>query len=246
MTTIAGIGTQPMAWLVLVIFLGAVIQGSTGFGLGLIAAPIIAMIDPELLPAALILIGVPLPLLMAIRERVQVRWEGLGWALLGRTVGTGAGLAAVVWFSARALATTVAIAVLLAVTVSVIRWRPTVTTRSLLVAGFLSGAAGTATSIGSPPMALLFQRAPGAQLRSTLGWFFFFGTALSLLGLLLSGQIARMHLEFAAWAILPMVAGFMVSGRLRKFVDNGRTRGAVLAMATLSALALLVRSIAQV
>ncbi|SCF01604.1 hypothetical protein GA0074695_2883 [Micromonospora viridifaciens] len=240
----ADLGGWPFVGLLGVIFLGAIIQGTTGFGLGLFAAPVMVVVEPGLLPAALILVSIPLPLLMALREPVAARSAGLGWAFIGRITGTAVGVAAVAWFSPRVLALVVAGAVLLAVGLSVTSWRPSVTPRSLLVAGFLSGAAGTATAVGGPPMALLFQRSTGAEVRSTLGWFFFFGTSLSLVGLLLAGQVTTMHVRAAAWMALPMVAGFAVSGRLRSIIDNGRTRLALLSLATISALALLGRSVA--
>ena len=51
-------------------------------------------------------------------------------------------------------------AVLLCVALSVISWRPQPTPPSLVTAGVASGSFGTATSIGGPPLAVLYQHHP--------------------------------------------------------------------------------------
>ncbi len=46
---------------------------------------------------------------------------------------------------------------------------------TLVGAGFVSGIAGTATSIGGPPLAIVYQREESDVLRSTLGVYFMVG-----------------------------------------------------------------------
>ena len=47
--------------------LGACVQGSIGFGLGLIAAPVLALIDPSMVPGPVLAAGVPLTLAVLVR-----------------------------------------------------------------------------------------------------------------------------------------------------------------------------------
>ena len=54
---------------------------------------------------------------------------------------------------------------------------------TLLPAGLLSGFAGTATSIGGPPLALLYQHSDRPGVRTTLAVYFTTGAAISLTGL---------------------------------------------------------------
>ena len=77
--------------------------------------------------------------------------------------------------------------ILAAVALSLARWRVRPTRRSLLVAGTLSGLMGTVTTIGAPPMGIVYQHAPGARTRGTLNAFFALGALVSL-GALTSGQ----------------------------------------------------------
>jgi uncharacterized membrane protein YfcA len=233
------IETSVMAVAVLI---GAMVQGSTGFGIGLVATPIIALVDPTLLPAALIIVSVPLPLMTGLREFRSVRFGWLGWSLAGRVPGNVAGAFAAAWFSPRLLGLTVGFAVLAAVAASIARWAPRITRVNLVLAGALSGASGTATSIGSPPVALLMQRQRGPEVRATLSLFFFVGATLSVAFLALGGLITLRHVMWAAGLAVPMLIGFWLSGPARRFVDRGRVKLCVLVLVTASAIALIVTS----
>jgi uncharacterized protein len=106
----------------------------------------------------------------------------------------------------------------------------------------VSGAAGTATSIGGPPVALVLQHRPGPVVRATLGAYFAAGALMSLAGLALAGEVSRRPLVLAA-ALLPGLAiGFALAQPLRRRVDAGRLRPAILAVCAVSAAVLIVRS----
>lgn len=223
--------------------IGSVVQGAAGFGLGLLAAPVVALLDPTLVPVTLLVVTAVLPLMSVVRERAHVDWRGVGWAMVGRVPGTALGAWAVLALSARAIGVVVALAVLAGVGASAVRWRPSPTPRALVVAGFASGASGTATSIGGPPMALVYQGATGAQVRATLGAFFFVGIVLSLTVLGATGQVQGRQVLAGVLLLPAMGLGFALSGPLRAVVDAGRTRPVVLTLAGVSAGVLLVRSV---
>lgn len=227
----------------LAVLAGAVVQGVAGFGLALLAAPALALVDPRLVPVSLLVTTTVLPLLSWLRERGHVDRRGLGWALAGRLPGTVLGAAAVALMSPRALSALVALVVLGGVLASVTTWAPRPTPRALLAGGFVSGVTGTSTSIGGPPVALLYQRSTGPQIRATLAVYFIVGTTVSLTALAVSGQVHRDQLA-AGLMLLPFLgAGFWLSGPLRRHLDRGRTRVAVLVVSAASALALGVRAL---
>ena len=60
--------------------------------------------------------------------------------------------------------------------------------RNVVLAGATSGLLGTATSIGGPPMALVWQRNSGARLRGTMSGFFLIGSVMSLVVLAFTGR----------------------------------------------------------
>jgi len=227
----------------LAVLAGAVVQGCVGLGLGLVAAPAMALLEPTLVPATILLVTSVLPLLTSAREFDGVDWSGLRFALLGRLPGVVLGSWIVVTQPPRTTAVVVAVVVLGAVLLSVTSWDARPTPRALLIAGVVSGVSGTATSIGGPPVAMLYQRASGSTLRSTMGVYFLVGNVLSGAALAVAGEIGQREL-LRALALLPfLLVGFWLSGPLRRRVDGGRLRVAVLVVSAAGAVVLLVRTL---
>lgn len=218
------------------------VQASLGFGMGLLAAPLLALVDQRLVPIPLLLVVLPVTTLLIVRERRAIELGGLGWALLGRVPGSLLGAAAVAWLPGRGLDATFGSLILLAVVSSVGGWAPSPTRGALLTAGTLSGLMGTAVSTGAAPVALVYQRRSGPGVRGALSGFFFVGTVLSLLILAMAGQIGRADLGLAAVLLPPVAAGLLVSRWAVSFLDAGRTRTAVLVVSGLAALALIGRA----
>jgi uncharacterized membrane protein YfcA len=227
----------------LIVTAGALVQGGAGFGLGLTAAPMLTILDPSLMPGALLVPAGVLPLLSFAREARHTDWPGLSWALAGRVAGTVAGAAVVVMLPLRALGAVVGVVVLGAAALSALKIKIAKNPSTLLSAGFVSGAGATSAAIGGPPIALVYQRDAGPQIRATLAVFFCAGSAISLAALAAAGHLPSRSLAAGAGLIPFVAAGFALSGPLRRYLDNGRMRAAVLALATISAVALIVREL---
>jgi len=228
----------------LVVTVGAAIQGTVGFGANLLAAPVLAVIEPEALPATLMLLVLVLAVPMVQRERHGVDWQAVRWLMIGRVPGTVIGSLVVVAVTADTLSVLAGLAVLLAVAGSLLSATVPITRATTIATGVASGAMGTATSIGGPPVALLYQHQEGPRLRATLAATFVFGTALSLAAVAVAGAVAGWHLALAL-ALLPGTAlGVIVSGRLTHRVDGAWLRPMVLALAAVVALVAVVRGLA--
>ncbi|MFB9892145.1 sulfite exporter TauE/SafE family protein [Planobispora takensis] len=193
-------------------------------------------------PGAIQVVNVTLPLFTLMVEWRRVDWRGLGFALLGRLPGSLLGGLVVVYVSTRALGVMVGAMVLVAVALTVRAAAVPRNPATLAGAGFVSGVTGTATGIGGPPMALVYQNAKGPQIRATLAMFFFLSAAQSLVILAVLGRLPARALGFGAVLIPFLVAGFLVSGPLRRYLDGGRVRAAILTVAALSALGLILQS----
>ncbi|SCG52816.1 hypothetical protein GA0070609_2715 [Micromonospora echinaurantiaca] len=221
---------------------GAIVQSCVGFGLGVVAAPVITIADPSLMPASLLVINGILPLLTLAWEWRHIDFPGLGWALLGRIPGTVCGVWLIAAFPGRGMEAVVAMTVLVAVGISLLPVHVPRTRLTLSVAGSVAAVTGTTAAIGGPPMALIYQRAGGATLRATLGAFFVVGAAGSLGMLHLVGHLEPRSVVGGLF-MLPFVAiGFALAVPLRRYLDSGRIRPAVLAVAACAATALLVRA----
>ncbi|WP_116247162.1 sulfite exporter TauE/SafE family protein [Nocardiopsis sp. FIRDI 009] len=218
---------------------GAAVQSTVGLGLGLVAAPVISFLDPTLMPGAMLIAAVLLPVLTLVQEWKHVDWRGVAWGLPARLPGTLAGVWVVATLQPRALAGLVGVMVLTAVVLSVWSFRVRLTPGSLVVAGCLSGFAGTATSVGGPPMALLYQYEPPSRVRATLAAFFLFGASVSLAALGAGGQLDARTVVVGV-AALPFVgAGFALGNVVRRRIDGARLRVAMLCVVTVSAIGLL-------
>lgn len=240
---IADIPLAAVAAVAVALLAGATVQSVVGLGLGLVAAPVTALVAPELMPGLLIALAMVLPCMTLAVEREEIDWRGLGWSLPPRAVGTTVGVWVVASFSDRSLGITVGVMVLVAV---VLTWRAVrvpVTRGTLMAAGLVSGVTGTATSIGGPPMALLYQHRSGRQIRTTLAVYFLVGAALSLIGLAASGELTRQQVTLATLLLPVVLAGSLAGVPLRRRLRPDAVRAAVLAVCAVSALALVVRSL---
>jgi uncharacterized membrane protein YfcA len=215
--------------------LGAAIQGAVGFGMALIAAPLLVLLDPRLVPGPIQLATFVFSLLTSRRELMHIHGRGVTIALVGRIPGIVLGAYVLAKLSDEALSRCFAVIVLLAVLITLLgtRWRPT--TPALLGAGFLSGVMGTVSSIGGPPIALVYADEEGPRLRSTLALYFMIGSALSLVALVLVGRFGSAEVQATLWLLPGTFAGYVISSRLRHVLDRGYTRTAVLVVSAVSA-----------
>lgn len=237
------LGPAEYVAVLLVVALGALVQGSVGFGANLLAAPALAVVEPDALPSTLMLLVLPLAVGMVRRERRGVDRSAVAWLMAGRLPGTVVGAAVVAVVSPRTLSVLAGVAVLAAVGTSLVRTDLPVTRGTTLAAGVASGAMGTATSIGGPPLALLFQHRAGPVLRATLAAVFALGTVLSLLGLVVAGALAAWHVRLALALCPGTLAGLAASSRLAARLDAGWLRPAVLTVAAVAAAGAVVRGL---
>lgn len=225
----------------LAVAVGAWVQGSVGFGSALVAAPVLALLAPQLVPGPLIFSSLGLSFAAAMREHGSIDRRGVLLSSLGRLPGVVLGGAALAWLSTETMGLVFGTVVLVGVALSVSGLRVAMTTGNLLGTGFLSGVMGTMTSIGGPPIALLYQHSDGPALRSTLNATFTLGSLMSLPALAWAGHFGQKQLVEGLVLMPAMVLGFALSGSSRSYLDQGRTRAAVLAVAALSAAAVLLK-----
>ncbi len=221
----------------------SMVQAAFGFGLALIAAAPLLLIDPALVPGPILAASFGLSVLMATRDRAAIDLSGLGYALLGRIFGT-IGAALFVGYASRShFDFAFGTSVLLAVFLSWAGWKAAPTPAWAIGAGALSGLMATISSIGGPPMALLYQDQGAGRLRGTLAAFFTAGTVMSVLALTAVGNFAGEELWLSLVILPPVVLGFVVAAPLRRRLDDQWIRPAVLALSLFSALAVMWRAL---
>ncbi|GAK87319.1 hypothetical protein JCM19238_4929 [Vibrio ponticus] len=188
------------------IFVGAFVQTSIGFGLAIVAAPLLYFVSPDYVPAPIVMVALFISLLNAYKYRNNVEIGGLKMALIGRVPGSIAGGALLVLVSGDVLALWLGFLVLFAVVVSLLPFRIEPTPTRMGIAGFFSGFFGTSSAIGGPPMALLLQHQEANQLRGNLSAFFVFSSIISLSVQAPAGFLTLHHL----WITIPLLpAGWL-------------------------------------
>lgn len=226
----------------LAIFLGSTVQTVVGLGIGLVSAPVLTLLEPALMPGTLIMLALVLPVATLLHDHDDIDWPGLTWSLPARVLGTVIGVWVVAVFTHRQLGIAVGVMVILMV---LITWRAVdvpVNRGTLGAAGFFGGITGTATSIGGPPFALLYQHRPAQQIRTTMAVYFLIGAALSLVGLLIAGDLTGAQLRAALQLFPALLLGVVVGALSRRHLPADFVRPAVLVVSAASALVLLVRS----
>jgi uncharacterized membrane protein YfcA len=232
-----------LALAAVVVAFAALVQASVGFGYALLSAPLLALVAPEMVPGPVMVSSMIVSLASGVREHGSIDRHGVALALVGRVPGVVIGAAALAWLSTETMSIVFGAVVLFGVGLSVSGLRVALNTATLLVTGFLSGVMGTMTSIGGPPIALIYQHAEGPELRSTLNTYFALGSAMSIPALALAGHFGRVQLVDGMLLLPPTIVGFALSGFTRSWLDAGRTRAAVLGVATASALAVVVKAL---
>lgn len=243
---IAGLSLPMVLLCTALALIGSSVQGSLGFGLGMLTSPLFAMIDHSFVPVAMMLAVVPLTFGVAIRDRAHIDASGFKWAILGRFPGVFIGLVALRAMNEDLLAYAVASSVAVAVIISVVTSRrgqvvPTNAT-TLTSAGFASGFMGTVTSIGGPPMALVYKDGDPRTVRATIAAFFSIGVVITVAGFMLSGEIGRHELALTAVLLPGVLGGLPLSNVLARHMSAAVMRPLILVMCAASALLLVLQT----
>lgn len=216
---------------------GAVVQGSVDFGFALVVVPVLTFVRPEVLPAVVLLLILPLSATMAVRERRAVEVVGFVYLLAGRLVGTFVGAGLLLLVPEDYLSALFGGFVVVAVLTSSFAPEISLSNRTRAAGGVASGIMGTAAGIGGPPLALIFQSRSGSEIRATLAATFIVGTSLSLLALALAGRLGPDHLLLALELLPVLLLGLWAANYMAGLLAGRWLRPAILLFAAASGLA---------
>jgi len=217
------------------------VQGSTGVGFALIVAPVLALLEPQLLPICVLVLMIPLNVYVAWRERAALDRSGATWITAGRFLGTFGGLWVLTALTSGALNVLVGAATLLAAIITLVAPRFSPGRRAFVAAGVITGVTETATGIGGPPLALVYQHQPAPVLRSTIAVCFLVGQLMSIAVLAVAGRVAAAQLGAAIMLLPALVVGAALSRLVQDRIDGRPLRLFVLLFAIVSAFVLLMR-----
>ncbi|AZM74196.1 sulfite exporter TauE/SafE family protein [Streptomyces sp. KPB2] len=231
---------QMLAVLAVAVVVAAFVQGSSGLGFALIVAPVAGFIDPGLVPVFVLASMIPLNLYVAWRERTSLDLRGAGWITGARLAATPAGLALLWLIPEHSLGLFVGVATVLAAVVSLAAPTFAPGRAAYVGAGAVTGLTETATGVGGPPLALVYQHRPPAELRSTVAACFLVGEVASLLLLFATGKAAPTELGRAALLLPAIALGAWLSRLVHHRLDARRMRLFVLVFALVSGVVLML------
>jgi hypothetical protein len=228
-------------WMGTIVAIAACVQGTLGIGFALVVAPVLAVLNPQLLPVSLLLLMVPLNLFTLLREHHAFDWRGAGWITLGRAAGTLAGAVILIRLTSHGLNLVVGVATIAVAIVTMAAPAFSPDRKAFVSVGLLTGISETATGIGGPPLALAYQHHRPEGLRSTVAGCFLLGELLSIGVLAILGR-ATSQQALSAALLLPFLAiGGLVSSFARRWVNARTLRAIVLLFAVISGAFLIAR-----
>ncbi|MDJ0826245.1 MAG: TSUP family transporter [Rhodobacter sp.] len=244
MAEVAALGWGVWVFCCVAVFAGAMLQRLAGQGFGMVAAPMMALVAPEFLPAALLLLGAVVGFGSASVEVSAVAKRELPAGFTGRAVG--AGVAA--WIAASVaetgvFAVLVAGMVYLGIFLSLLGVRVAIGTVSLFSAGVVAGIMGTLTAVGAPPMALLYQHEEARRSAAMQNTFFAWGMLVSIAALALAGLIGVRHLALAGTLLPAVLLALWLAQPLARRVAKARIRPWALGLAGAAATVLVLKQV---
>ncbi|UXI02230.1 sulfite exporter TauE/SafE family protein [Photobacterium sp. TY1-4] len=226
--------TSTLVYCALALAAGCFVQSTVGFGMAIVAAPIVYFFEPRFVPGTITMVGLVLALINMWQYRRMLSFKGLSAAFIGRVPGTIAAGFLLLYISAESLALVLGVGVLLAVVISLMKVRIKPTGKALFWAGFASGLMGTSTSIGGPPMALVLQHAEAGKLRANLAGYFAFSCVLSLIALSATNHFSWWHFQYGVMILPAPILATWLAYRIQHLIRAEWLRYALLVLCSVS------------
>ncbi len=217
------------------VFFGVFSQTVSGFGLGLVAMPVLsAAVGLDVARPLMALVAVCMQMSMMIRMRASLSFRTIGMMSVMGFLGIplGVRLAESGWLQEDVLLTGLA---LLTVSYALYAlFSPQIpelkNDRSMGPFAFASGLLSGAYNVGGPPIIIYAdaRRWTADQMRSNLQGFFMFKGVVLLIAHAISGNFTRNVWVGFAWSIPAMVAGLGIGFALYGRIDDARFRQIVL------------------
>ncbi len=224
------------------VLVSAFVQGSAGMGFAMIAAPVVSLLDPTLIPVMLLVLMIPLNFYVGWREREALDWRGVKWISVGRFAGTFIGLWILLIVNLHQLALLIGWSTLVAAVVALLVPAFDPNRTGLAAVGLITGITETSTGVGGPPLALAYQHKLGPTLRSTVAVCFLVGEVISLVVLAISGKVHSGTLLLTLTLLPFLAAGSFGSKFVHHRLDGPLLRYLVLGFAVVSGIVVILQA----
>ena len=197
------------------VFAAAFLQSATGFGLVMIASPLLMYFyDPKLVILVVALVACCGNVTQSFFLRRRTPFALVGWLTLGALFGQPIGLCIYQAIPSLWLKLVVSVVILLSLTImQAFHIRAEIRPRNSFITGLIAGTSATTTGMSGPPLILYFSHArlTPEEIRATACTFFAVSNLLALTAFSLGGVDFSAALREAVY-ILPGLALGVVSG----------------------------------
>ncbi len=233
-------------YLLALVFLavGGGVQATLGIGAGLVAGPALTVIEPELLPGPMLAMAMVVNVRNAVADRQSTHVIAWKRALLGAPLGLGLGAVVLSFTNVKTLSLLVSFFVLGAVALQLSGLKPPSGTISDYIAGTATAFSSTVAALPGPMFVVFHGHRPPGTIRGTLASFMLLVTPAILLFLAIDGRFGFRQFALAVALAPGMFLGLLLGKALRPRISIDRFRVIILSVASLSAVAVIIRTIA--
>lgn len=224
------------------VFLGSIVQTSTGMGFAMVAVPLLALINLAYVPGPVLFVNIFLAIFMLKDGRSQIVRYEITTLLPMIIVGSALGVLVLLKIPSDSVSVLFSILILCAVLLSLISNTKKITRYGLIFGGISAGLMGTTSGIPGPPLAVLYQNEKIQKTRATLALVFLFAYISSLSGITIAGGFDLL-LAFTGLLLLPgLILGFLIGKKYRDLLPKSIARTGMLSIASIGAIILLIKS----
>lgn len=196
----------------LIIFIASVVRGFTGFGLALVAVPLIQFIIPVSDTAVFIaMINMIFSVLYYRRSREIVKGQPLGRMALWTGIGVGAGTLVLKYINPAYIQLVWGVLIILIVIALArgVNFRISSDASAMTLSGLFGGLLSGATGITGPPVAIILSalKTPREKFNAIISVFILFAVSYALVFYLISGLINRETALLALCSVPALLAG---------------------------------------
>jgi uncharacterized membrane protein YfcA len=229
-------------------FVGAIVAGTAGFGMGMTASPFLLLVlDPQTVVVVTNAMGIVVFTVVLYQSRRALPLKEMSVIAAAGLAGTPVGVFVLSTMSPNLLRIGISVLIMLTA-IAVVTNAGTLLGRSRRlgpVVGFVVGSIIAAFGIGGPLMVLyLLARGWSSQmLRASMSFFFLINMSTGVVGYAVTGLYTKERVIMTLIVAVPVLLGFSLAGLLLKRLNEDTFRRGVIAVIVFTSTIILAREL---
>ena len=230
-------------WGSLIVFLGALLQSSSGIGFALIVTPCFLLLSPDYVPVPSLILACFLSILNLFRFKHSLDFKKVNFILLGRLPGSVLAVIILGFFNFIILNIFIGAALIVSTLLTILRWQVQPNFRNLFLGGFFGGIIGTISGMGGPAVAIVLQNCPKKIFLGTISFYFILGNIISLIILSIADIANITHFILSLLWIPSAIVGFVLASFIVTRINAENFKRIIQVICLLAGVSLVIKSI---